>query len=321
VVTETGQPATSVLVSYVPDGGSATDAPTVTIGANGSTVGVTVTDIYPLGKLAATKVIDPNGGPAADGDQFTMHVDCPGATYDQDIVLTSPGSLGPLTTTNIPTGTQCTVTETAKPATATLVSYDPHGPGGVTDPPTLTVGENGSVVGVTITNSYPQVGGEVLVTLDVNKEIVGNTVPANGATFKVHVVCTGISANVDETLSFTYPGGLGVQSISRQIPSDEELSCTVTETDTGGETLVGYKIDGGAVEGAAPTIVLNLERSRAGVTVVNDPTVEVEGAVVLGQLPFTGGSVGWTVPAGLLLLLVGGALLLITRRREQGSAA
>ena len=45
MVTETGQPTGSVLVSYVPDGGSATDAPTVTIGANGSTVGVTVKNL------------------------------------------------------------------------------------------------------------------------------------------------------------------------------------------------------------------------------------------------------------------------------------
>ncbi len=59
-VTETGQPATSTLVSYTPDGGSATTPPTVTVGDN-TTVAVSVKNIYQQGKISVTKVIDAAG--------------------------------------------------------------------------------------------------------------------------------------------------------------------------------------------------------------------------------------------------------------------
>ncbi len=267
------------------------------------------------GYISVEKVIDPSGGPATDGDQFVMQIDCTGDEFDQDITLTAPGDLGPKSSTAIPTDTQCTVTETAKPAAATLVSYVPNG-GSATTPPQITVGD-GTTVAVTVTNSYPNVGGEILVTLNVAKEVVGSATPAAGTTYTVHVVCEG-ALDVDETLTFTYPDGLGTQALTEQIPSDEALSCTVTETDTGGATLLGYRIDQGAT-GPDSTVVLDIDRDAADITVVNDPTVTVAGVSVssaAGQLPFTGGGIDWKLPVGIVLVIGGALLVLLVRKRH-----
>ncbi len=130
-------------------------------GANGTTVGVTITNIYPQGKISVTKVIDAAGGDAAAGDQFTFTIDCPGDAYDQDIMLTAP-DLGPTTSGFIPTGTQCTVTETGQAGGYGAGVVRRPTVGRRRTPPTVTVGADGTTVGVTVKNLYPQ--GKVSVT-------------------------------------------------------------------------------------------------------------------------------------------------------------
>jgi hypothetical protein len=159
----------------------------------------------------------------------------------------------------------------------------------------------------------------ITVRLDVDKQVMGSAVPANGTSFVVNVSCTG-STSVSQNLQFTYPSGHGVQSISRQIPSDGSLTCTVTETGTGRVILQGYRIDGGAIQSNAPTITLNLGRSQVSVIVVNDP-----GTVVVGGIPrrlaFTGFTVGTLLKLGLALLVIGGGLWLAARHRRRSSIA
>jgi hypothetical protein len=323
-VSETGKgdPAPS-SVTYAPAGiGDSSD--TQTVGVE-TTPLFTVTNSYPdvvaTGTISVKKVIDPTGGAAANGDQYVMRIDCPGSANDQDITLTYPGTLGPVSSNAIPAGTKCTVSEITKPNTATLVSYSPDG-GTATTPPEVTV-VGDSEVAVVITNKYPQVAGQVLVTLNVDKALIGSGKPANGTAFTVHVVCTG-AANVNVFLTFTYPNGLGAQSIQEQIPADETLSCEVTETDKGGEKLEGYRVDGGPTQPGTPKVELDVNRVQGSVTVVNDPSViAVAGtsvtATASGQLPFTGGGPGWTLTVGLGLLIAGGALVLVTRNlRRRG---
>jgi hypothetical protein len=165
----------------------------------------------------------------------------------------------------------------------------------------------------TFTNALIETGGDIAVQLDVDKQLLGTTQPASGTAYTVHVSCTG-DATVEEDLTFTYPNGLGVQSITEQIDSLGEFSCTVTETNPGGATLVGYKTDGGGVQQGAPTIVLSANRTNASVTVVNDPTIEVGGITVL---PFTGSATAILLKTAVWLLVLGGVAWLITRRRRE----
>ena len=157
VVTETAKPADTTLISYTPNGN--TTPPTITVG-DGTTVNVTAKNKYPKnGKISVTKVIDAAGGSAPAGAQFSFGVNCTGTTYDQTITLTAP-NLGPASTTFIPQGTQCMVTETSLATGSTLVSYTPNG-GSATTPPTVTVGDN-TTVAVSVKNIYQQ--GKISVT-------------------------------------------------------------------------------------------------------------------------------------------------------------
>lgn len=168
------------------------------------------------------------------------------------------------------------------------------------------------------TTTQPQVGGNITVRLDVDKEIVGNRQPAENTKFIVNVLCEGATV-VDQDLTFTYSTGLGVQSIIRQIPSGT-LTCTVTETDTGGSLLDGYKVNAGDLQDGA-TVDLDGVHPSATVTVVNDPSggIQVAGTSVTGALALTGSESGTLLKSAAALVGIGVAALLVTRRRRRAT--
>ena len=257
-------------------------------------------------------------GTPPGGTTFTVNVDCEtDDSHDGTLVfnssgtLTTAGTIDALPITGIPAGSTCTITETADGGADSVVITPNNG--------VVTITAN-TQSEVTVTNTFIEVGGDITVRLDVDKQVVGSTNPANGTQFVVHVSCTG-DATVEQDLTFTYPNGLGVQSITRQIPADGELICTVTETNPGGVILEGYKIDGGAIQSSAPTIVLNVDRPQAGVTVVNDPSNEVEvGGIsaVRGVLPLTGSSTTEILlKTAAWLLVIGGLAWFVAKRRRK----
>ena len=173
---------------------------------------------------------------------------------------------------------------------------------------------------VDVENTFIEVGGDITVRLDVDKSVIGNVNPPNGTQFVVNVTCTGDAA-VNQNLTFTYPNGLGVQSVIAQIPTNGSITCTVTETDPGGVILEGYKINGGATQQGAPVIVLNLSNPDDAVTVVNDPSNEIEvgGISVTNALPFTGSATDILLKSAAWLLVVGLIALAVTRRRRRAA--
>ncbi|MEX0664707.1 MAG: DUF5979 domain-containing protein [Acidimicrobiia bacterium] len=261
------------------------------------------------GGLDVTKSIV---GDAPANTTFTVNIDCETddtgdgtLVFDEDGTLTNAGTIDSLPITGLPVGTSCTITE---PDNGGADSVNITG-----SPAVITADTNQDV---DVENTFIEVGGDFTVRLDVDKQVVGSVAPAIGTQFVVHVSCTG-DATVEEDLTFTYPNGLGVQSITEQIPSLGDLTCTVTETDPGGVILQGYKIDGGALQQGAPTIVLDLNRTNAGVTVVNDPSkgTEVGGSSVT-VLPFTGSTTEILLKSAVWLLIIGAVAWLVTRRRR-----
>jgi hypothetical protein len=253
----------------------------------------------------------------ANGATFTVEVDCDdGTAHDRTVALNSelvfddqgvnqgPGSLA---ITGIPVGTECTVTE-PDDGGASSVAITPNN--GV-----VTITANALDVSVDVENTFIQVGGDITVRVDVDKQVVGNLNPPNGTQFVVNVTCTGDAA-VNQNLTFTYPNGLGVQSVIAQIPTDGSITCTVTETDAGGAILEGYKINGGATQQGAPVIVLNISNPDDAVTVINDPSNEVEVGGISTTLPFTGSATDILLKSAAWLLVVGLIALAITRRRR-----
>ncbi len=131
--------AGATTVAYSPEDGTATIV-------KNEISEVTVTNTY-SGTVTVTKTVASGTVPAGN---ITAHLDCDGTEFDQDLVIPAGG--GSMESSDIPTGTECTVTETDSNG-ATLVSYSPSD-GVVTIP-------SGDTVGVTVTNTYPDPGPEV----------------------------------------------------------------------------------------------------------------------------------------------------------------
>src|SRR5207244_8220319 len=90
------------------------------------------------GSLTVSKTV---AGTPTGGATFTVAVDCnDGSGHDRTLTFDSAGSLtggGPLPITGIPSGTQCSVTETGTGG-ASSVTYTPGG----NNPPTVTITSN-----------------------------------------------------------------------------------------------------------------------------------------------------------------------------------
>jgi uncharacterized protein DUF5979 len=309
-VTETGNGG-ATFVGYSVNGGALNTSPPTVVLNNAAPTGSVVAQNTPLGSLQVVKAVS---GPVTGSPTFTVTVDCnDGSSHDGTLTFNSSGGLtsGTNPITGIAAGTLCTVTETGKGG-AISTTYSVNGGSSSTSAPTATISATQTQV-VTVTNAFVETGGNITVTLNVNKILSGPGPVTNGTTYVVHVACSG-AATVNQDLSFVYPT-LSPLSITMQIDSLGSLSCVVTETGKGGATLLGYSVDGGAFNANPPTVVLDNGHANRRVTVENDPTIQVLGATTL---PFTG--------SGLTMLLIGGgtalgalgalALLLGGRRRR-----
>ena len=269
------------------------DGSPVTIATDGTgTVDVTDTYTFVPGSLTVTKTID---GPSA-GEQgpVTIHVDCGADVLITDFTIpagtTSPD---PVTFNDIPSGTMCTVTETAAGSTSTVAVTTTGSPQEVTIPA-------GDEAIAEITDSYAPAPG----ALTVNKTIDG---PAAGSQSAVTIqaVCDGTALTPD----FVIPAEAAAGTTShtyQDVPAG--ATCTVTETvdgssDTVAVITVGNPQDATIPAGGITTAdlfdVYHLVPGSLTVTkTISGASAGEQGAITIGVncggLPLP----GFTIPAG-----------------------
>src|SRR5436190_13748828 len=167
IVTAKGATVVSASATYTPDGDNAQFVVSHCWGDNTPATG----------SLTVTKSVVGSPPGAAT---FTVVVDCnDGSGHDRSLTFDSAGSLtggGPLPITGIPSGTQCSVTETGTGG-ASSVTYTPGG----NNPPTVTIAAS-QQSSVTVTNTFtaPETG-----SLTVTKLVAGAA--PGGAGFTVAV--------------------------------------------------------------------------------------------------------------------------------------
>ena len=191
----------------------------VTVGSGTpSQASAIVTNKRRTGKVEVHKAIV--GDPAGASTEFTVHLDCEGTNYDQDLVLNS-GNSWTATVSAIPSGIDCAVTEPAVPAGWTLTSITPSGPFTIDSYNTIAV-EVVNTRTVTPPPATPQTG-----VITVTKVLDG---AANGAetSFVFDVDCPGTA--YDQVVTVAVPTGTSASGTTGQIPVG--LTCTVTERST-----------------------------------------------------------------------------------------
>jgi len=160
-----------------------------------------------FGKIKIKKEME--GDPIGTSTEFTVRVDCTGLGYDQNVVL-NPANNWVNTTDDIPTGTECTLTEVKVP--------DGWNPEGIT-PDKVVVG-TGEPQQVTAVVENKRRTGRVTIT----KRIEGDA-PGAGTSFTVRLDCEGTDYDQTAVLhagndwTVTYAG----------IPSG--ITCSVSETE------------------------------------------------------------------------------------------
>ena len=170
-----------------------------------------MTNVRETGLIKVQKVY--TGDVAGASTDFTVHVDCLGDAYDQDVALNKDNDW--TNTTNpdkpIPTGVECTLTEVKIPAGWQQV--------GAVSPEKVTVAEGTPAeASATVTNS------RTTGVITVAKSLVG---AANGAStsFTFDVVCEVPGYNQSLTIDVT--NGESGKKTTTPIPTG--VSCTVTE--------------------------------------------------------------------------------------------
>ncbi|MFE5335020.1 DUF5979 domain-containing protein [Isoptericola sp. NPDC056573] len=227
---------TSADVTIVPDDDGA------------AAVQVAMTNEFTVGAIDLQKVVDGEGGPAYGAGPFTIQVVCTydadgdgpgeaGTVYDGTVVL---GGAGPLEAQipNLPTGAECTITETD----------DGGATGAVVVPDTVTVGSD-QPVEVVITNTF-DVG-----TIEVDKDLDGLGALYGPGPFEVTLECSYLGVDLP------IPGG----AVRELVPGEPVLyeglpvgaECTVTETNTFGASSSTMTVDDGEpVEGTTVDVVV-----------------------------------------------------------------
>lgn len=222
----------------------------------------TVNNKRDLGKIKIEKQLD--GDVAGASTSFTAYVDCPGSTYDQAVALTSSNGWVGLTG-NIPTGTQCTISEPTVPAGWELKSITP-------DVVTVSLGEP---QGVTATITNKRVQGSVVVKKKIDGDVAGASTD-----FAALLDCTGTSYDRTVTLSqanswtvtvTSIPVGVQCRVTEPVVPQGWELE-SITPA---GQFTVGS-------EGPVVVEILN-DREDGDITIVK----EVEGAVAGASTEFS----------------------------------
>ncbi|HEU4911714.1 MAG TPA: DUF5979 domain-containing protein [Actinomycetes bacterium] len=210
----------------------------------------TVNNVRDLGKIKIEKKLV--GDPAGASTSFVAHVDCPGEGYDQDVALNSGnGWIG--LTGNIPTGTQCTVTEKDVPTGWTLKGITPE----------VVSVSLGTPYAVTATITNERLLGEVTV----NKLLEGAVAGAS-TEFTVELDCD-VNA-YDRTVVLNAGNSW---SRSYDIPSG--VTCAVTEpTVPAGWELKGISPSGEFTVGAGQTVTVDVTNKRQQGGVVINKIIE-----------------------------------------------
>jgi hypothetical protein len=276
---ETGSTTAVEVVSTAPQ--------EVVIEAN-SAVTVSNTVSFRPGALNVTKTI--TGNAAGLQSEIVLDVVC-GTVLDTSVVIPAGTAAGPYgqTFTDIPAGTECTVTESSTGATSE-VTVD------VGDPVTVVI-EPGTTVSAGLTNTVQYANG----SLQVTKIVAGNGAGQQSASV-LNVVCGNELEQVVRIPAETLPGEY-VQ-VFDGIPAGTE--CTVTEPTSGENGKV-------TVETVLPYSVVIVSGETVGATVTN--TYAVLGKDTLAKTGASGTAQISLAGAGALLigtLLVAGA----TRRRK-----
>lgn len=222
-VTEPSPPAGFTL-GAITDNQAGNAAGTVTIvGQSATTAEVTVANTRQLGRIDVAKTGTGAAVPTG-GVTFSAHLDCPGTTWDQDVPLALPNT-GPASSTAIPVGMTCTVSEDTSSLPPGWSLTSPTTPSSV-------VVDDDAAAEVTITNNH-DVG-----RVQVNKVV--DRAPAAATTFTIRLSC-GAAGNFDVPVTVTPPATTGSAN-SPDIPATTR--CTASEP---------ALPDGWAFQSVAPT--------------------------------------------------------------------
>ena len=180
------------------------------------------------GSLVVSKTI---AGPAAGQQgQITISVTCDG-TPQPDFVIPAGTAAGTVSQTysNLPAGSQCTVTETQDGSSST-VSVAVTGDGQQVTIPA------GGTANVSITDTYTSVPGSLVVS-----KLIGGDGAGQQGVVTIHTVCGGTALSPDLVIPANSPADTYTQEYD-DIPANS--SCTVTESDDGSNAFVSVVVTG-----------------------------------------------------------------------------
>ena len=216
---------------YLYDGQSGPDSAQKLILASTSTLTTTVNataEFQAPGSLVVSKTI---AGPAAGQQgQVMISVTCDG-TPQPDFVIPAGTAAGTVSQTysNLPAGSQCTVTETQDGSSST-VSVAVTGDGQQVTIPA------GGTASVGITDTYSLVPGSLLVS-----KLIGGDGAGHQGQITITVSCGGTALSPDFVIPANSPSDTYTQEYD-DIPANS--SCTVTETQDGSNTVVSVVVTG-----------------------------------------------------------------------------
>jgi hypothetical protein len=248
----------------------------------------------PVGSLVVQKTI--SGTAAGSQGQVTIHTVCGGTALSPDLIVASgtPAGTSSRTYNGIPSGSLCTITETANGTELTTnITVNTTGQG-----QQITIPENDTAT-ATITDDYDFVPG----SLTVIKNITGA-----GAGLQddvtIHVDCGG-----GLTRDFTIPAGTAGGSTTETLPNIPANSvCTVTETADGHNSAVSVTVTGGGTvtipSGSAKLMALTDEYTPNPGSFVVTKTIAGDAAGTQGDVVISVACNGtplspdFTIPAG-----------------------
>ena len=200
------------------NGGHFTESGTPQAGHEDDYLGAcTSTDEF--GSLVVTKALAGNLTGFSGGD-FTFSVSCGEASYPPVTITLASGSQSAPAITDIPAGTDCTVTETSKPAAGTYGSWDSPAAGNAT----IVAGQPAAVT-ITNTRTYSPPTSSQFGSLVVTKALAGNLTGFSGGDFTFSVSCGEASY---PPVTITLASGSQSAPAITDIPAGTD--CTVTET-------------------------------------------------------------------------------------------
>ena len=252
-LSETTKPATTDD-SYTYGKESWDPSNVVTIAANGNNNAAALVLTNPItrvvGGFTVTKHVTGETGGYVPGSTFSVHYDC-GSAASGDLTLTDGQTRA---VNNLPVGTDCTLSETAKPATVDpsyrygIESWDPSNH--------LTISKGGEVVSATLNNPIERVLGAFSVTKLVTGQSTGYV---GGSTFTVSYSCSegtkgAVTLAKDETKSV---GGLPLGT-----------TCTLSET-VKAELVDGSYAYTTEIWSPSDMVTISSENQVAAVTLTN----------------------------------------------------